>query len=138
MDIWSLGCCLYYLCTKKDPFEGRTPQEIKQNIMQGKLEKYNNNFPKIDPILQTLIHKCLERDENKRLDAQGMLEFMDKLEIQTYGAPKSGIKVKEIRERYEYFMQNPFEAPIRLEPENLKLLNGKYKNPEYFINQRPN
>jgi len=29
VDVWSLGCCLYYLCTKKDPFEGRSPQEIK-------------------------------------------------------------------------------------------------------------
>ncbi len=29
VDIWSLGCCLYYLCTKKDPFEGRSPHEIK-------------------------------------------------------------------------------------------------------------
>ena len=25
VDVWSLGCCLYYLCTKKDPFEGRSP-----------------------------------------------------------------------------------------------------------------
>jgi len=22
VDIWSLGCCLYYLCTKRDPFDG--------------------------------------------------------------------------------------------------------------------
>lgn len=29
VDIWSLGCCLYYLCTKKDPFEGKSPFEIK-------------------------------------------------------------------------------------------------------------
>ena len=25
VDIWSLGCCLYYFVVKKDPFEGATP-----------------------------------------------------------------------------------------------------------------
>lgn len=25
VDVWSLGCCLFYLCTKRDPFEGRSP-----------------------------------------------------------------------------------------------------------------
>jgi len=34
VDIWSLGCLLYYIISKKDPFEGSSPQEIKQNILQ--------------------------------------------------------------------------------------------------------
>jgi serine/threonine protein kinase len=25
VDVWSLGCCLFYLVTKKDPFEGSNP-----------------------------------------------------------------------------------------------------------------
>ena len=25
IDVWSLGCCLYYLVTKRDPFNGSSP-----------------------------------------------------------------------------------------------------------------
>jgi serine/threonine protein kinase len=74
VDVWSLGCCLYYLCTKKDPFEGRNPQEIKSNIMYGRLEKYPTKF---DPVLKLLINKCLEKDEGKRLSAHEMLKYQD-------------------------------------------------------------
>ena len=35
-DIWSLGCCLYYIVTKRDPFNCESPREntnlIKLNI----------------------------------------------------------------------------------------------------------
>ena len=31
-ETWSLGCCLYYLVTKKDPFEGATVPQTKMNI----------------------------------------------------------------------------------------------------------
>lgn len=31
-DTWSLGCCLYYIVTKQDPFQGKTILETKQNI----------------------------------------------------------------------------------------------------------
>ena len=40
--------------------------------MIGRLEKYPAKF---DPILKTLIDKCLEQDEVKRLSASEMLEL---------------------------------------------------------------
>jgi serine/threonine protein kinase len=39
VDVWSLGCCLYYLVTKKDPFDGKDPYEIKQNILSASVDK---------------------------------------------------------------------------------------------------
>jgi len=33
VDVWSFGCCIYYLINKKDPFDGKTPQETKYNIL---------------------------------------------------------------------------------------------------------
>lgn len=40
VDIWSLGCCLYYLSTKRDPFDGQNPVEIKKNIRAVKIDRY--------------------------------------------------------------------------------------------------
>lgn len=40
-DTWSLGCCLYYLVTKQDPFEGRSVQETKKNILCLRIDKNN-------------------------------------------------------------------------------------------------
>lgn len=32
IDVWSLGCCLFYLETKLDPFEGKNITETKRKI----------------------------------------------------------------------------------------------------------
>lgn len=40
--------------------------------MYGRLEKYPTKF---DPVLKALIYKCLEKDENKRLNAREMIDF---------------------------------------------------------------
>lgn len=47
-ETWSLGCCLHYLATKVDPFEGATVKETKQNILKTKLNLPNKP---IDPVV---------------------------------------------------------------------------------------
>ena len=34
VDVWSFGCCIYYLITKRDPFDGKGPHETKNNILK--------------------------------------------------------------------------------------------------------
>lgn len=48
VDIWSLGCCLYYLATKRDPFDGKNPNEIKNNIRNVKIDRYPHEYKKND------------------------------------------------------------------------------------------
>ena len=42
-DIWALGCCLYFIVTKRDPFYSENqklnPDLLKENILNGILEQ---------------------------------------------------------------------------------------------------
>jgi len=29
VDVWSFGCCLYYMINKRDPFDGKTALQTK-------------------------------------------------------------------------------------------------------------
>ena len=84
VDVWSLGCCLYYLVAKRDPFDGQSPIEIKSNIRTGKLDK----GPLVDkddqgqprhPIIQNLLKACLTVDFDKRPSSKELLDLLDKL-----------------------------------------------------------
>jgi serine/threonine protein kinase len=65
--------------------------------MYGRLEKYPTKF---DPVLKQLIHKCLEKDEFKRLNAKEMLEYQNKIELEAFGEVRSAKLVKKILEVY--------------------------------------
>ena len=54
-DTWSLGCCLYYLITKQDPFQGRNISETKQNILQLRLDS-NDELKYHKAILSKLVY----------------------------------------------------------------------------------
>lgn len=43
VDIWALGCSLYFMIHKKDPFDGKDPVEIKRKILNFKLLQMNAN-----------------------------------------------------------------------------------------------
>ena len=51
VDIWSLGCCLYYFVVKKDPFDGGTPKQTKEFIQKMTIGDKKINDPLVDRLL---------------------------------------------------------------------------------------
>lgn len=82
VDIWSLGCCLYFLIVKKDPFEGKDPKTIKDNILKCNIDYKRTQH---EPVLTNIIKVCLEIQEDKRPHAFELINYMNKLEKEVYG-----------------------------------------------------
>lgn len=82
VDIWSLGCCMYFLIVKKDPFEGKDPKTIKDNIL-----KCNIDMKKVrsEPVIASLISACLIIEEESRPHAFELINYLNKLEKEVYG-----------------------------------------------------
>ena len=48
IDIWALGCCIYYIFNKSDPFEGKDPQVIKQKILNFNMNSHGQTDDGLD------------------------------------------------------------------------------------------
>jgi serine/threonine protein kinase len=71
VDVWSFGCCIFYLITKKDPFEGKQTQETKHNIIHSQFDRYTSIQKFADekianPILRSLLFNTLQFSESSR------------------------------------------------------------------------
>lgn len=85
-DVWALGCCLYYVATKRDPFNIKEPKKnptlIKDNIRNGVLDmphQRNTDYEGKErhPIIQKLLKACLNIDMMKRPSAAQVLDIID-------------------------------------------------------------
>ena len=88
VDVWSLGWWLYFLIVKKDPFEGKDPKAIKENIL-----KWNIDSKKIqsEPVIANLISLCLIIEEDKRPHAFELIKYLNRLEMEVYGRVVSDV-----------------------------------------------
>ena len=87
LDEWACGVLMYYLLSGKFPFDGKTQEEIFDNIEKQELNLDIPELKNISDECKDLISLLLERDVNKRIkakDALGHIFF------------KIGIKMKKI------------------------------------------
>ena len=87
LDEWSCGVLMFYLLSGKFPFDGKTQEEIFNNIENQVLNLNIPELKNISPECKDLISQLLERDINKRIKAKNALE---------HAFFKIGIKMKKI------------------------------------------
>jgi serine/threonine protein kinase len=69
-DIWSIGCCLYFLLCRKRAFDAPSLDKICEKVIDGKVE-----YPKeIDPSAKRLMQKCLSLDPKLRPSCEEILQ----------------------------------------------------------------
>ncbi|KAM6923969.1 serine/threonine-protein kinase Nek3-like [Xenentodon cancila] len=70
-DIWSLGCILYELCTKKPAFSAETTIRLMPKIIAGPCPTLPEDF---SPELRELLNDMLQKDPDERPTASDILE----------------------------------------------------------------
>ena len=77
-DIWSIGCLIYYIFTKKNPWNDLNPDQIKNAIMNNEVfylesqdELSENNLSAL-----FLIRECCKYDFTKRIDLKFIKSFI--------------------------------------------------------------
>src|SRR5262249_4784938 len=89
-DIYSLGAMLYELLTGRPPFRAETPFETAMQVINNDPVPASLLKPSIDKDLETMCHKCLEKDPALRYAsaeqlAQDLQNFLDGNSINARG-----------------------------------------------------
>lgn len=89
-DIYSLGVVMYQLATTKLPFSGSTPSDTLNRILNSQPEaiaRFNYN---IDPALEHIIRKCIEKDPDRRYQsARELLIDLKNLKRDSESTPRA-------------------------------------------------
>ena len=71
-DVWSLGCVVYELCARTQPFNAKTHFHLIQKIKEGRLDPLPSIYSQE---LQSVIKNCLNVNPLKRPDTASLLNL---------------------------------------------------------------
>ncbi len=127
-DIWSFGCLLYEMLTAERPFEGDTVSDTVAHVLER--EPDWQALPPQTPVnIQSLLHRCLEKDLKHRLQYIGdaVVEISQTLSLPSTAVPVSSasleISPRRRAERLRRIAVLPF-ANMSADPDNEYFSDG--------------
>jgi tRNA A-37 threonylcarbamoyl transferase component Bud32 len=79
-DVFAVGAVLYELLTYREAFSGANTRQIERKVMQEQPPPLDSVIPGLDPGLQAIVNRALEKDPGRRF--QSAAEFEEALEDQ--------------------------------------------------------
>lgn len=65
-DIYALGCILYEALTGRQPFEGRTAEEVMRAHLADRPRPVRSVNPSVSPSMEFIVHKAMAKDPSRR------------------------------------------------------------------------
>ena len=72
-DVWAIGVILYEILAGENPFEAADGNAVLKLVRTRQVPRLRKLAPEVPEELEDLVHRCLDRDRQKRFGSAGVL-----------------------------------------------------------------
>lgn len=80
-DIWALGCILFFMLTKENPFQGQSITEILTAVCFRTIPEPSDISKHVNVELDAICRRCMNRDPKKRPTAEELTIILNQSEL---------------------------------------------------------